>query len=161
MTEQKQRLEKAAEDERCRHALTRRSHEATSATVLAKISEQGQQLHSLEETVRSKESECDKLRLRAESAEGLVETFRAKLSELGEMVEASAESERCCKEALEIVREDQARIRSLLAMCQRGQRHAAPYQELEQRLLAARAEVGEARMHGWQMRRKWWDGIAR
>lgn len=144
------RAEKAAEDERSRHALTRRSHESSSVAVLAKISEQGQQIHSLEEMLRAKESECAKLKLVQESAEGLIGTFREKVAEVGKMADLAAESERCCKEALSNVRDDQARIRSLLETCKERQSRAASSELLEQQLRAAQAEVGEEQMRTTQ-----------
>ena len=63
--------------------------------------------------LRAKESECAKLKLVQDSAEGLIGTFREKVTEVGKMADLAAESERCCKEALSNVRDDQARILSI------------------------------------------------
>ena len=76
MTQAKLRAEKAAEDERGRHVLTRRAHEENSSAVLTKISEQGQQVHTLQEALRSKDSECAQLKLCQSSADNLIGTFK-------------------------------------------------------------------------------------
>ena len=145
ITEAKLRAEKAAEDERSRHALTRRAHEEQSAAVLTRIASQGQQIHALEETLRAKEGECAKLKLAQTSAEGLIGTFRSKLTEMSRVAEDAAESESACAEALGRVRDEQSRILSLLATCQERQQRAIPGAKLEAQLRAARAEADEAR----------------
>ena len=126
------RAEKAAEDERSRHALTRRTHETSSAGALTKVSEQGQKIHSLEEMLRSKESECVKLKQFQESAQGLIGTFREKLSEVGAATDLAVEGERSCRETLRSVREEQAYIRSLLEECKERQSRAVSSQTLKQ-----------------------------
>ena len=140
------RADKAAEDERSRHVLTRRTHEESSAAVLTKVSEQGQQIHSLEEMLRSKESECVKLNQFQESAQGLIGTFREKLSEVGTMSDLAVEGERFCKEALSKVRDGQSHIRSLLEACKERQSLAVPSEKLKQQLRAAHEEAGESQM---------------
>ena len=144
------RADKSAEDERSRHALTRRAHETSSAGVLTKVSEQGQQIHSLEETLRSKESECVKLKQFQESAQGLIGTFREKLSEVGTISDLAVESERSCREALSSVREDQSHIRSLLEACKERQSLAVSSEKLKQQLRAAHEEAGESQMRTTQ-----------
>ena len=144
------RADKAAEDERSRHALTRRAHETSSAGVLTKVSEQGQQIHSLEEMLRSKESECVKLKQFQESAQGLIGTFREKLSEVGTISDLAVESERSCREALGSVREDQSHIRSLLEACKERQCLAVSSEKLRQQLRAAHEEAGESQMRTTQ-----------
>lgn len=144
------RADKAAEDERSRHAVTRRTHEASSTGVLTKVSKQGQQIHSLEEMLRSKESECVKLKQFQESAQGLISTFREKLSEVGTMSDLAVESERGCKEALSSVQHDQSRIRSLLEACKERQSLAVSSEKLKLQLRAAHEEAGESQMRTTQ-----------
>lgn len=126
------RAEKAAEDERSRHAQTRRMHETASAGALKKVSEQGQKIHSLEEMLRSKESECVRLKQFQESAQGLIGTFSEKLSEVGAVKDRAVEGERRCKETLRSVQEEQAYIRSLLEECKERQSLAVSSQTLKQ-----------------------------
>jgi hypothetical protein len=130
--QERRRAEKAAEDERSRHALTRCTHETSSAGALTKVSEQGQKIHLLEEMLRSKEVETVKLKQFQESAQGLISTFREKLSEVGAQSDLAVEGERSCREVLRSVREEQAYIRSLLEECKERQSRAVSSQTLKQ-----------------------------
>lgn len=137
--------QKAAEDERYRHALHARLAGEKATAAQAKLKQQGQQLYALEEQCRSRTAEASRLRIEKEGAEALIATFQGRLEEVSKVIDATARVEKACKGAINDVRTDQAELRSQLHAAEEVQRAAAPRAQLEQRLKRALRDIEEAR----------------
>ena len=82
---------------------------------------------------------------RKEAAEDLIETFQARLQEVGKVIEATARAETLCRNTIGGVREEQLKLRRELEAVEGVQRAAAPRKEVERRLKVALRDGEDAR----------------
>ena len=128
---------KAHDDERSRQALHARAVTDKANQQQQKLTQQGQQLYTLEEQLRTRTTEVSRLKIEKDGADELIASFQSKLEEVGKVIESTTRAEADCRAAVTSVRADQAELQAQLVDAQRAQRAAAPRAQLERRLQQA------------------------
>ena len=141
---------KEQDDERARHELHAQLASEKAAVQQQKLVEKGKELYTLEEQLRTRTSECTRLRIEQEGADSLISTFQARLEEVGKVIEATTRAEADCRAALAEAKETARTHGEKLAEAQQAQRAAAPREQVERRLKAVLRELADAKENAKQ-----------